>query len=664
MTTGQPTAGGPDELPQGSQRPRFQPDADSTDLREQLVTRPVHLNETAPDFELAPYAGQRYEAQVPDTYDIHERARAVQNVMVRAIDTACDGQMYFVAEFAQNPPVMSHEFYDICLPKFAQALPLIRLITGDESDMDVEHTWLDTALRQMAPDGLNYVPLAPFNGFFSPWLDDKDATHFCYTMTTYLPCFAAQYSRSADKLWADAMRRQADGLASVTIDRGDWAFIPMVMFTPHGPRPGDGRMPKAFEAATQVGWALQGLALCHRLTGYEPAGQLARKFCRYLMDQAEWFGADGRFLTDYPPDDVPPPDLQWAIPEFSHFHAHTICLLNMLDYAVPNDDREVLAFVARSYEWARTQGEHTVYTHLQRIPEWNLGYFPEYLYSPWHEEAESCQVAEMISIGLKLSAAGVGDYWDDVDRWIRNQFAEAQLIDTSWLHDLSCGFPASGSPDVPDAAPDQVHRATDADVIERNRGAFAGWPMPNAWLNHEPHARCRTMHCCTANSARTIYYIFEHICHHDAGRLSVNLLLNRASPWADIESHLPYCGRVDIRIKQPVELSVRIPGWVNLDDVRCTANGSDRRTGTNGRYVGLGQVQSGDVVTLSFPVSDTEKLLEIEKRFYQVTMRGADVVHIDPPGVRGPFYQRDHYRTGQTRTRKVHRFVADETVLW
>ena len=32
-------------------------------------------------------------------------------------------------------------------------------------------------------------------------------------------------------------------------------------------------------------------------------------------------------------------------------------------------------------------------------------------------------------------------------------------------------------------------------------------------------------------------------------RLSVNLLLNRASPWVDVDSHIPYEGRVDLKVK-------------------------------------------------------------------------------------------------------------------
>lgn len=49
---------------------------------------------------------------------------------------------------------------------------------------------------------------------------------------------------------------------------------------------------------------------------------------------------------------------------------------------------------------------------------------------------------------------------------------------------------------------------------------------------------------------------------YDAGKLSVNLLLNRASPWADVDSYIPFEGQADVRIKQACELQVHIPEWV------------------------------------------------------------------------------------------------------
>ena len=262
----------------------------------------------------------------------------------------------------------------------------------------------------------------------------------------------------------------------------------------------------------------------------------------------------------------------------------------------------------------------------------------------------------MIGIGLKLSAAGVGDYWDDVDKWIRNQFAENQLMDTRWVYEFSDNFPL--------AEPIHNELYSEEDVIERNRGAFAGWAMPNAWMGPEPYNRHDIMHCCTANGARALYYIWEHILHHDSGHLRVNLLLNRASRWADVNSQLPYRGQVDIRIKRPIALDVRIPGWVDIQDVTCTVDSVERSASFHDRYLHVGQVQPGDVISVRFSITEIKRLLEIEKRGYGVTIRGADIVEMKPSGVLGPFYERDYYRTGETRWRRVDRFVTDKTIAW
>lgn len=57
----------------------------------------------------------------------------------------------------------------------------------------------------------------------------------------------------------------------------------------------------------------------------------------------------------------------------------------------------------------------------------------------------------------------------------------------------------------------------------------------------------------------------------DIGVAQVNLLLNRAFPWMDIDSHLPYEGKVVLRNKAAQEAFVRIPLWADEEAVllRC-----------------------------------------------------------------------------------------------
>jgi len=150
--------------------------------------------------------------------------------------------------------------------------------------------------------------------------------------------------------------------------------------------------------------------------------------------------------------------------------------------------------------------------------------------------------------------------------------------------------------------------------------------------------------------------------HHQDGKLRVNLLLNRASPWADVHSHIPYVGQVDVRAKQPVDLSVRIPEWVAPSQVRVLVNGQDREVAWDGRYAQVGQVKPGDAASLTFPISERRETVWIEKESYDLVVKGNDVVAIDPPGRQCPLYQREHYRQNTTRWRKVERFVSGETI--
>ena len=72
--------------------------------------------------------------------------------------------------------------------------------------------------------------------------------------------------------------------------------------------------------------------------------------------------------------------------------------------------------------------------------------------------------------------------------------------------------------------------------------------------------------------------------------MTVNLLMNRASAWADVESYVPYTGRVDLKIKKPLkQIKLRAPEWVagGSGDMKCTIDGRPRPLTWEGRYVTL-----------------------------------------------------------------------------
>ncbi|MAG35295.1 MAG: hypothetical protein CL878_03475 [Dehalococcoidia bacterium] len=627
--------------------------------QEQSTVSIPHIRETIPSFDVPDYHGQRYEALVPDTLDIQERAALAVNGLTGPTDPDKDYLLYFRVLFSAHPPMMRHETSDICQTKFMEALPLMRLASGSDQNPDVDPVWMATALRTLGPDGLVYWPALPWAKKLSWGRPSPEGKHYAVVafVGRMISAMTVYMLRDPQGPWRSEIERAVQGLNGLAIHQGDYAYFPQGAFTPDGPRPRAAEMPLGIWSSL-AGWTTQGLAHFYRATGYEPAGELAGKLARYLRSHGAYYGPQGELLRNYVPprpreqasgEDVypynpGPPPAQNRI----HFQHHMVPLLGMLDYALAAGDDDMAQFVRQSFEWAKTKGDSTV------------GYFPENIDSPEYQAAETCEVAGMIGLALKLSQAGLGDYWDDADRWLRNQFAENQLRRADWLYRLVARgliYPQIRVP--PSQLDPQVH--TTERVPERNIGAFAGWAAANDFFNGEGSG---IQHCCTGNATRALYYIWEDILTREGGTLTVNLLLNRPSPWADVHSYLPYEGQVDIHIKQPCRLKVRIPEWVEPSETSCRVGEAIRDVEWEGRYAVVGTVSAGEVVQLTFPISEREVEVDIEKQRYVLIIKGNEVVSIDPPGRFYPFYQRDHYRENVVRWRKTTRFVSAEDVYW
>ncbi len=618
----------------------------------------IRNREDIPSFDVPPYRGERYEALVPDTLDIQERAALAVNGLTGPTDPEKDHLLYFNASFRTNPPNMWHRGADICQTKFEEALPLMRIASGSSLNDHIDPVWMEIALRQIGPDGLCYWPLNPWAkvldwsaGFSSGVVRRPNEKHAAIPMFCGRRIGAMTLYRLRDPSgpWDKEIRKIVNGLRSIAIEKDDYAYFPQGEFYPNDPRVRDAAMPVGIWSSL-VGWTIQGLAQYHRVSGYEPAIDLASKLARYLVYHGRYFGPNGEFLPNYAGEDggrVPEKNgVQGFEPGWPerhktdiHFQHHMIPLLGTLDHALAVGDQDLAEFVRKAFEWAKTKGDVIV------------GYFPENIDHDTPQMSEICEVAGMTGLALKLSAAGLGDYWDDADRWIRNQFSEGQLKRADWAYRVAAHEPPTKLDPV---------IQTGEGVPERNIGAFAGWPSANDWLGRGPGI----MHCCTGNGTRALYYIWEHMLSYDQGTLSVNLLLNRSSPWADVHSHIPYTGQIDVAMKKPCKLRVRIPEWTQPGDVSCSVNGERRPLNWEGRYALIGEVQAKGQVTVTFPIAERTIETEIERSPYTLVLRGNEVVRIDPAGKHCPLYQRDHYRNEDTRWRKMTRFVTPRVLRW
>jgi hypothetical protein len=611
-----------------------------------------YIRRDIPDFEFPPYEGERYEATVPDTLDLQERARLAIHGMTEITDPLADYEPYWIAYFRSKPPQMIHNCWQTPgLPKMLGALSLMRIMSGSEENLHVEERWMEVLLKSLGPDGLIYSPVGgrPWAHRGFPLLGfelDQEQILSPFAIGAALTAMAVLAGRDRGPMWRDALGRLVDGAIGLAVDAGEYAYFwPSANLALKEPPQDVSPLNRAFESEISV--VPRGLVHAYRTLGYQPALTLARKLINYM--RRYFYGADGTFFS------TP------GNPRKAHFHAHSRGLLAMLDYAQVSDDQEMIEFALRSFEWARRLGtnlesQYPSYDVLETPGSNLVGYFPEWTNSPEWEQSETCEVADMIGVALRLSEAGVGDYWDDADRWVRNQLAEAQLLETDWIYRvLEVG---ATNPETACLMPSVVGPYDTADrVPERLLGAFAGNPGANDSYTGNSHG---IGHCCTINGSRGLYWVWERILRHEAGKLQVNLLLNRASPWADVDSCVPYQGRVDVKVKRPVDLSIRIPEWVAPAETRCQVNGKERELGWDGRYAQVGETKPGDVATLCFPICERTDVVHIEKQRFTLLRRGNEVVSIEPPGRYHPLYQRQHYRKNTPRWRKLTRFVGNE----
>lgn len=535
--------------------------------------------------------GERYLADVPDTLDLFENAKLAINAFTRCTNPDDSSENYFFGSATRNPPVMFKT--DGLTEKFPEGLSLMRYLTGSSLNTQVDRRWREYFLE----------------------LFQNDSVGLNFTGARFI-CWAANNSRHEKSVcWQEIAEESINRLSRLFTHEKDYCYLPNE----------EGEIRTGWDA-TSEGWTLQGVTSVYSITGSLSARKMADELARYLKDHAQIFDGNGHFLARHESEKGP------AL----HFHGNGNTMTALSEYALATHDQEFADFVQKGYEYARSVG-------------WPLvGFFPEYI-EDWPDDrpyidCETCATVDMIMMATNLSKLGKGDYWDDVDRYVRNQFTEMQMKSGDWINDVAKNYP--NTPVGPGEDGDQVS--------ERIVGSFAGWASANDYcVNREQPI---ISGCCTGNGARAIFHVCENMLEFNNERLTIHLLLNRASPWADVNSYVPYDGRVDVVMKTACNVEIRIPEWVKHEEVSCFVNNVPRELVFQGRYAKIESAESGNVVTMTFPISERTVKTSIGGVSYTLIIKGNDVVFIDPPGQWHPFYQRAHYRE-KVRWVKRERFV-------
>ena len=180
------------------------------------------------------------------------------------------------------------------------------------------------------------------------------------------------------------------------------------------------------------------------------------------------------------------------------------------------------------------------------------------------------------------------------------------------------------------------------------------------------------MQCCTGNGSRGLYNAWDAITRCNDSHAHINLFLNRAAPWLDIHSYLPYEGKVVIRNKTAKRISVRIPPWVNRRRLECFLNGEVISPATVSHYIDLEGVDPGDAIELRFPIVEqvvtrTAYTGTHDETVCTIRMRGNTVIEMSPqnesPNVY-PYYRREFMQGNVAPLKTVTRYVSPVIPRW
>lgn len=558
------------------------------------------------------------ELEMPDTLDLAQRAEIALNAMINVADED-HGYIPFFSGYlkssADSPAWMSHGNWDFGSShgRLVDSIVLVREMTGTAYGEDTELRYRSNLLTFFREDGLCYrqntytdEQLAAFNAQFMPGASMIDQRAVILGLATW-------YAATGDEAVRQRADRHVSALKGIARKERESWYYPGCEYTERGWPSMDAVATRlAYDPCAMWGRQVGPIMRYHKLTGNSDAYELAENFASNIIYRSGAFLPDGGFngALEY---------------RNGHFHTRMGTLYSILKFAEYSGDAFIINWAKRSYDWALTRCT-------------TFGWTPGDMHDQGYEH-ETCTLVDAIGCAIALAKCGYAEYWSVAEKFLRNHLVQSQLTDTSWICQAE------------DKKNDIPGRKTFYRVGDRLKGSFAGYAAPNDFVYDGCKGRGHIMDvqtCCVASGARGLYCAWNSIVTEKNGRVSVNMLFNRASKWLDLRSWLPYEGKVVITAKRDMrELVCRIPEWAPYGAVGVIQEKGDEIRQGSGRtlsyvnkvFIKIGPVRRGEVVTITFPVARRTTRETAVDDEYVVEWAGDDVMGIEPEGVYLPLYK-------------------------
>jgi len=480
----------------------------------------------------------------------------------RTLDDARGCLPFFRHEIGDGTASLAHANWDWCDISSRYALALLKAgdVLGSLPDRDHLVRLQKTILGTLTHSGLAFRPHSEFSDVEADFFDQGSV--MLYLIERFRRTGSYDFSRLIDKM--------IESLSSHGGADTDYWVASSPTILPDGTRgPGAENWDHA-DPCHHGGRLLFPLALYLRqFPVHGPAKTLFARIARQVISRANVFKPDGSFA--------------------GHSHSRTNTLLGLLLRARDTYDVVTEQYVRRSVDWL-----------VGVTPRW--GWVPEFMpengtVRPENTRAETDGLVDLISLLLVL-AEKTPDYWDVVDRYVRNGLLAAQFAAT-W-----------NGPASPD-------------------GAFCGFCQPNAFGSS-------TMNCCSPAGAGLLADLYHVAVTKTGNEYLVNLLLDRDAPDVQIGTELRGARwLVKIRTKRSGGLAIRLPAFATSDNVRVAGAASPA---WQKGLIRLGELPGGAEVTLDFDLPASTETLVVNGVNYRYDWLGNIVVGVKPIADRFGFF--------------------------
>ena len=233
------------------------------------------------------------------------------------------------------------------------------------------------------------------------------------------------------------------------------------------------------------------------------------------------------------------------------------------------------------------------------------------------EMGEMNTTGDIVETALILASWGYTQYYEDSERIVRCHILPSQFRDISFC----------------DAGENPGDEDRLRDVPNRLYGAF-GFPAPYGHTPLGVDGICFNLDV-VGGTVGSLCAVYESITRFDAVGHRVNLLFDRETDAIKVDS--PYTHEnLCVRLKQNGPLFVRIPSWVNTEEL--TVTGTDQAPVFNNGYAFFAKPTVNRPIRIRFPSSEREIILKHKTRDIRVRLRGDAVDAMENFGAELTFF--------------------------